>query len=254
MDGWSELEHELDDWHRAGRVADLWWRDDDVIEPSPLLDRLLALAGEQRCTVGLAVIPSGAVPALARRLAGGPGVEVLQHGFAHRNHAPAGEKAQELGAHRPLGVVLAELELGRGRLATLFGDVVLPVLAPPWNRIADTVVAALPRLGFRGLSAFAPRRVGQPVPGLAQTNCHVDPVDWRGGGGFRGDGPALASVLDHLRARRTGQADPDEPTGLLTHHLRHDEGCWSFLGRLLALTGEHPGARWRSPREAILGG
>ncbi len=43
--------------------------------------------------------------------------------------------------------------------------------------------------------------------------------------------------------------DPDEPTGLLTHHLEHDEPCWAFIDRLLEETRGHPAVRWLSAEE-----
>ena len=43
-------------------------------------------------------------------------------------------------------------------------------------------------------------------------------LDWRGSGGFVGVFAALEQVITHLRQRRTGEADADEPTGLMTHH------------------------------------
>jgi hypothetical protein len=36
----------------------------------------------------------------------------------------------------------------------------------------------------------------------------------------------------------SGRADPDEPTGLLIHHQRHDAECWNFLDQLLSRTTE----------------
>ena len=38
--------------------------------------------------------------------------------------------------------------------------------------------------------------------------------------------------------------DPDEPLGILTHHLDHDEATWSFLERLLGRVGAHPAIRF----------
>ncbi|HZU89888.1 MAG TPA: hypothetical protein VE993_11575, partial [Stellaceae bacterium] len=64
---WPELCGELDRWGAAGRVATLWWRDDDATAPNDRLDRLLAIAGEAPVT--LAVIPALAAPELACWLA-----------------------------------------------------------------------------------------------------------------------------------------------------------------------------------------
>jgi hypothetical protein len=172
---------------------------------------------------------------------------VLQHGWAHANHRPSGERSAEYAADRPLAVMTAELARGREHLRDLFGARFLPVLVPPWNRIDDAVVAALPGLGFRALSVFGPRAAAA----LATVNTHLDPIAWRAGRGFVGDAKALGDLVDHLAARRVGRVDADEPTGLLTHHLVHDAALWRFLDRLLARTAAHPAARWLDPRDVF---
>ena len=249
---WSDLSSELDAWYGEGRVASLWWRDDDAVAPAPALDRLAALAEAYRVTVGLAVIPAGVHPALAPWL-GSARAEVLQHGWAHRNHAAGGARKSELGRDRVPDEVTVELSRGFARLGGLVGGRLLPVLAPPWNRIDPGLVTGLPSIGFRGLSTFGPRRAAEPAPGLRQTNCHVDVVDWRGGRGFVGCDRALAASIGHLAARRLRSADPDEPTGLLTHHAVHEEATWTFIARFMERTRSHPAARWLAPGEAILG-
>lgn len=242
-DPWDALTRELDAWGEAGRVATLWWRDDDASAPSAALERLLAL-GVGRAPVALAVIPEPTGADLARRLATAPFARVLQHGWAHRNHRPAGERSAEYAADRPLATMTDELARGRAKLAELFGARCLPVLVPPWNRIDDAVIAALPALGLRFLSVFGPR-----APGAAAiVNTHVDPIAWRAGRGFVGEAKALGELVRHLAARRTGSADAAEPTGLLTHHLGHDDALWRFLDRLLACTAVHPAARWLDPK------
>ena len=84
----------------------------------------------------LAVIPARCHAGLAARLARAPEtVQILQHGFAHLNHARGGEKKIELGPQRPRAAVLEELARGWVRLSGLFGSCALPALVPPWNRI-----------------------------------------------------------------------------------------------------------------------
>src|SRR5579872_2203932 len=153
--GWGALEAELDIWQSAGRTASFWWRDDDAITRTRALDRLLALSED--APIALAVVPGYAERALAERLADIPAVTVLQHGWRHINHAPAGERKSELGAHRPLGQRLEQLRLGWERLRSLFGPRALGVLVPPWNRIAPDLVARLPELGLHGLSISGAR-------------------------------------------------------------------------------------------------
>ncbi|HQU66708.1 MAG TPA: polysaccharide deacetylase family protein [Albidovulum sp.] len=218
----------------AGRPARLWWRDDDAVEPTAALDRMLGLARDWQVPLALAVIPEPTGTPLAERLQGEGLATVTVHGWAHKNHAPAGEKKAELGAHRPAPVVLGELARGLETLRGLHGSRPAPVLVPPWNRIAPEVVAGLPALGFRALSVFGPPK---PAP-LAVINTHVDLIDWHG---TRGGRPVEALYADFARELdRPG----DEPIGILGHHLVHDEQAWAFLADLFALTRDHPGCRW----------
>ncbi|MGQ0676043.1 MAG: polysaccharide deacetylase family protein [Rhodospirillales bacterium] len=242
--GWSALARELDAWAKADRTATFWWRDDDAVAATPELRRLLDLARHHGAPLALAVIPRRAEPGLFAALAGYKNVRVLQHGYDHANHAPAGAKKCELGPERPPAKVLAELAEGRARLRKAAAGLLLDALVPPWNRIDPAVAAGLPGLGFIGLSAANPRPAARDAAGLLRANTHVDPVDWHGGRGFVGESAALGAALKHLAARRLGDADRDEPTGLLTHHLVQDAACWRFVDRFLAATTRHPRARW----------
>jgi hypothetical protein len=243
MTSWAALKTELDRWQDAGLRASFWWRDDDAQTPTTALDRLLALRASRELPLSLAVIPAGTGSALAERLRPERGLRVLQHGYAHRNHAPDREKKIELGRHRPLAEVMAEMLAGRRRLEALFGTRFQDVVVPPWNRIDGRVTAALAPAGYRGLSVFGPRTARFAVPGLLQTNCHVDIMDWSSGR-FAGTGPALKRAVLHLRSRRRGAVDVTEPTGLMTHHLAHDRAAWNFIARFLDETRGHPAGRW----------
>jgi len=252
MGPWQRLTAELDHWHGEGRVATLWWRDDDAVAPTPALARLLTVHGRHGVPLALATIPARAQEALANGLEQYPGIAVLQHGYAHEDHSGEGERAIELGGVRRRDRVAAELKQGRDRLRALFPARLLPVMVPPWNRIACELFPDLRALGFRALSRFAPRERREAIAGLLQTNCHADLVDWRGGRGFRGEDRAIDQICSHLRARREGDADGQEATGILSHHLVHDEDCWRFLDALFDLGNHHPGARWLDANEACL--
>lgn len=236
---WAALRAELDQWQAQGRSARLWLRDDDAVAPTPALEQLLALARRWQAPVLLAVIPALAQPELVQLLAQEPLITPCQHGYAHTNHAPAGEKKCELGAHRPLAAVLAELRAGQQRLRQLFGTRLAPVLVPPWNRMTPPLLPELPGLGFACLSTFGPPQ-GAAVLGLAQRNCDLDIIDWRGTRG--GIDPAQLSLrlVAMLAASRETDA---RPIGVLTHHLVHDAVAWGWLEKLLAVINEHPAAR-----------
>lgn len=226
-------------WDARGCQLDVWWRDDDAVAATPAFWRLRELSAQTESPAAIAVVPAAVESNLEEGLGDWEGTRVWQHGFAHRNHAPPGLKKTELGETRSLGERLAELSEGRAVLASLFGRRFQPVLVPPWNRIGADLPARLPDIGLFGLSVFKPRP--QPAePGPRLVNTHVDVIAWRNGGGFVGEDDAVSQLLSHWRARREGHVDANEPTGILTHHLVHDEATWQFLAALLAWLQDHP--------------
>jgi hypothetical protein len=250
LSAWDDLARELARWREGAGTPTFWLRDDDACRDTPALAQLCAASARHRVPLALAVVPAALEPSLLERLAQAPHVTVVQHGYAHRNHAAAGARAAELGDDRALATVLGELAQGDATLAQAFGARHLRVLVPPWNRIGAGVVPHLAAAGYRGLSTFAPRAAPSAAPGLAQCNAHVDPIAWRQGRGFVGAERALARVIEHLAARREGRADAGEPTGLLTHHLVFDDEAWAFTEALLAATRDQ-GAAWLDARAAF---
>lgn len=237
---------ELEIWRDCSLALPLWWRDDDAIAPSPSLDRLLALSSSFDAPVHLAVIPSRAQADLAQRLQAAERAFAIPHGWRHENHAPPMEKKAEFGAHRPVAIMLAEVEQGWRRIEALFGPLAQPVFAPPWNRVCQAVVDRLADCGLTALSVFQPRRERFAAPHVLQVNTHIDPISWRGGGLVEPE--ALAAIVaEHLRARRQSRADNLEPYGLLTHHLVHDEASWTLVTRLIEIFMRSGVARWTSP-------
>jgi peptidoglycan/xylan/chitin deacetylase (PgdA/CDA1 family) len=245
---WPALVDELDRWGEAGRVATLWWRDDDAVTATPRLDDLLRLAGA--VPVALAVIPALARPELADALLGTPGVALLQHGWSHANHARSGKKS-EYPAGRPAAVVAAEIGAGRARLKALFGPRALPVLVPPWNRFAGEFLPLLARNGIAGISTMVSPSGAALPPGLAALDVHLDLVAWHGNRGFIGAATALGGLVGHLRATRLGAVDTAGPIGILTHHLIMDGPTAAFLDSLTALIGTHAASRWASVPEPV---
>ena len=234
---WSGFEDELARRRDAGRPVEFWWRDDDAAVVSPSLKKLIQLSKKTAVPLALAVIPERAEPELFKLLH--KRVTVLQHGTDHRNRAAAGEKKTEYPAAEPVDAALARVLDGLGRLRSFAGGKFLPVLAPPWNRLRKDLIAKLPAVGIRGISAYGPRANAQPAPGLRQVNTHVDIVAWRRGRRFIGETQALSMAFGYLSG--------EEPVGWLTHHAAHDDAAWNFLERLFALEG----VRWLSAPEAF---
>jgi len=244
---------ELAHWRGEGLTLPIWWRDDDAIAPTPALGRLLALAGQFDAPLHLAVIPEPATGELADRLTSASSTFVLTHGWRHTNHAPPGEKKAEFGPHRPLAAMLDDIVAGHRRLGDLFGEQALPVFTPPWNRIAQDVVNALPTIGFSAVSTFTPRTSTFAANGLLQVNTHFDPIAWKSGGGLLEPSLLDAQLTRELQARRTDSADNAEPYGLLTHHLVQDDATWSFTASVVETLLRSGVARWTSPLDEIAG-
>lgn len=270
-DARKALDEELSAWAAAGRTASLWWRDDDAIAGTPALTQLLELAEKFSAPLAIAVVPRLAEDSLLQMIRQTRNVTPIVHGYAHINHAPPAEKQAEFGAHRNSAVMCAELAKGLSLLRDMFGEKLLPILAPPWNRLDHALAAQLPALGYRGVSAFRPAPNRMPAPGLIQTNCHIDAIDWHTGRAQRCADSVMAELAALLRIRRlypgipsgtlvlgkplpVGFA-PEEPTGILTHHLVQEADAWLFLSQLLHVIAPHcrpgGGARWLTCAEAF---
>ena len=232
MATWAELEAELDRWRQAGERPTFFWRDDDTEAPTDALTRLIALTARHGALLHLAVIPAGIDPALAGYLGPHGHVLALQHGLAHRNHEPKGKRASEIGQSRALDLIRADLAEGWQRLQDAGLPRIIPVLAPPWNRIGAQVVPHLASWGYLGLSCFDRRPNPAPAGKLKLLPGHVEPLRWRPDAIFAGTEKTLAQCVTHLRERRTGIAEKDEPTGIVTHHLQTPEAAWQFCDAL----------------------
>ncbi|MEP0454618.1 MAG: glycosyl transferase family 28, partial [Roseibium sp.] len=92
-------------------------------------------------------------------------------------------------------------------------------------------------IGLEGLSTFT----WHHFPRTGQVQSHVDIIKWKKDRRFIGWNSARLRFDLQLCRRRT---NPDEPLGILSHHLAHDEGCYEFLDRFLDIAAHHPGAEW----------
>ena len=248
MIGMDALAQELDKWRARGRVATLWWRDDDLGVPTGKLDPLLATAGDLDLVPMLAVVPAWASPELPERLAG-QSARIAVHGLNHVDHeAGRGEKS-EFGMARPRAERVRDIAEAKQRLADVFGPDLIACFVPPWNRFAPDLVPILPELGFCGLSSFAPRRAEMPAPGLVQVNTHIDLIDWRGDRGFIGANAMAVALATQLRGRRTKSSGGDEPIGLLSHHLEMSVSDWRGFTSVCAMLKTHGAANLLDPRD-----
>ncbi|MBX2868196.1 MAG: polysaccharide deacetylase family protein [Acidiferrobacterales bacterium] len=251
MSAFKPLYEELDEWNFDGDEVMLWWRDDDAVADTASLQQLFSLSTKYDLPLALAIIPGELEDSLVRVVKNYPLVQVLQHGVRHENNAPDGEKKQELSANAELDVLQADIAKGLALLSKKFDQQFLPVMVPPWNRIDDKVIALLTQLEFLGLSCFTARKQPEVAENIWLVNTHVDIINWKSGKVFAGVEECVSQLVSHLKAKRTGVADRAEPTGLMTHHLVHDQESWEFLRQLFAILDEHPAVTWLSAERAF---
>ena len=204
--------------------VEIWWRDDDLIEPTPKLDRLLALADASGVPVHVAIIPKDVDSALPHRLPATTAVPMV-HGWVHQDHSLPKAKKSEFG--HPREDAAEDLRRGMTRLTDMFPNLA-PVFVPPWNRIDPGLFPHLVQLGFRGLSTFGNRPQKYAAKDLLQVNTHIDPIFWKDTRDLVPPDQLIAQTTACLEARLEGRADVFEPLGLLTHHLVHTEAVWRF--------------------------
>ena len=237
---WLEIQR----WRGAGRVARLWWRDDDATGLTPSLERLLAAAQNAEAPLTLAVIPDGDMLGLGARLTHATQVNVVQHGVDHRNRrdgAAAGEFPHDWTAAQ----VAIALRRGWSLMQGLPRAVM--VFTPPWNDVHPDLETALRVTGYAGWSANGVLGVAGTPPRI---DVHLDLLRWRGGARFRGHGPFLVGLAGEMRRRRRA-GRWDAPIGLLTHHLDHDDAAWAFLEAFLLRSRAEPALGWVSLPQAV---
>jgi hypothetical protein len=231
LETWRPVHKALDVWHAAGAKAFLWLRDDDAVEPTPPLKRLIDLTARSQIPLALAVVPAKAGKTLARELPMAKHVTAIVHGWAHLNHAPEDQKKQEFGPHRPIDVMRQELFLAISKMNELFPSQTTPMFTPPWNRITPSLIPTLRELNYAALSRFGVATDDNHT--IPEINTHVDIIDFRGTRRCKEPkklANELASALSH--SFHHGRY----AVGILSHHLVHDEAAFEFLADLFSVT------------------
>jgi len=225
---WSPLRAELSKWRRKNMTLPVWWRDDDAIEVTPHLERLVTRSEAIGVPIHLAIIPRDASKELAEFIKATGLIVPVVHGWSHTDHQPDADTNSEFGEARPRDIRCEEAGEGLRRLQRMMGDGVCPMFVPPWNRVGGDMLADLPALGYRYLSTCNPRDVEEPAAGLQVINTHIDPIYWRPSRQMSHPELVIEKMTNLLKKRRQGKSDNAEPFGLLTHHLAHSPKIWEF--------------------------
>lgn len=236
MSAWlDELRRTLD---TAPRPVAFFFRDDDAGWSDDRLLELLDLFTRHSMPIDVAAIPvaltSGLAVTLRSRLEAQPAqVAIHQHGFAHQNHEPEGQRKCEFGGTRESSFQQSDIEAGKQRLFDLFGSHMRPIFTPPWNRCTAATGECLLQAGFRILSrdvTAAPLN----LDGLIELPITID---WFA----RVRGVRLS--LEELGATLAVKVRTSAPVGVMFHHALMDESERRLASELLALLASHPNAQ-----------
>ncbi len=258
---WQEFENELTLWQEANLQPKFWWRDDDASKPGVKLKQLADIS----CglPVSLAIVPNW----LDYKQPLAPWLDlhfdnaiVIQHGWAHKNHTKPNQKKSEFCGNRPIKDNINDIIKGDRLLKSIFKQRYQAVFVPPWNRISDNVIAELSTIGYLALSTYGATNNNLDKP--IRLNSHVDIINWRKGHKFIGEYNAIKHYINHLAAKRlifTAKSvernivniNINEPTGILTHHMDHDNNCWQFLRNLMEFSKNNQ-MKWLSPHQILL--
>jgi len=210
-----------------GGRALLFFRADDVAVPGKAFSALAGTFREANTPLNMAVVPSWLTGSRwsALRLAA-DGADLFrwcQHGWRHMNYESPGLKKREFGHARPARDKRLDLSKGFKRLEEIMGQDFTPVFIPPWNRCDGDTLAAMPAIGFRGIS----RTVGagpEPPDGLQDFPVRMDLHT-------RKEPDPSASLEAMLQELTSGLAEGQ--CGVMLHHQRMNDAAFSFLSCLL---------------------
>lgn len=237
---WQPLRDELALWHKESLNLPVWWRDDDAIDHTENLEKLLKLSEHVGVPVHLAVVPKQATTELAEAVSPLSNIIPVVHGWSHTSHTNQVGNNNEFSDERPLKSRVQDVTLGLERIQSLFGSLTVPMFVPPWNRFGTSLVPELEKSGYQFVSTSGARQTRFLGSNMEQINVHFDPIAWRRHRNLKNPEKLITQICQNLADRRLGRADNTEPFGMLTHHLAHSDSVWEFAERFWEEITEGP--------------
>ena len=144
------------------------------------------------------------------------------HGFRHYNHETIGKKL-EFGPARSSDQVFNDLSKGYERLSAIMGKNLAPFFTPPWNRCSLETMAALKKIGFKGISR-SDGAYPAPPRGFKDFPVHVD---------LHTRKESQAEKGWHKLSEEFTKGMQKEACGIMIHHMRMNTQAFIFLEYLL---------------------
>lgn len=251
---WSSLWEEAPgDWHKhlasalecdpGSQRPNVFFRADDIGAGGRAFQTLCGLFRDHRIPLAMAVVPAWLTRIRANQLfAAAPLDELLwgwhQHGWRHVNCQRTGEKS-EFGEQRPAEKQWRDIAMGLEKMKEIFGERLLPVFTPPWNRLPAATMKILEKLDFKAVSTTRPFHSTMKTGiGLKNFRIHLDLHTRKAK-----DGPAdFFNLLNEISTLLTKK----EPVGIMLHHQRMTPFAFEFLDELLRQLKQKVGVRFLS--------
>lgn len=216
----------------ANHTVNVFFRGDDIGAGGRAFEALCQLFRRHNVPLGMSVVPAWLSTTRERQLFEcAPLEEPLwgwhQHGWRHVNWQRSGKKS-EFGDHRPFEKQWRDIWQGRQKMLSIFGEQLLPVFTPPWNRLSGCTLKILHQLDFKAVSITKPLPKSQKNPiGLINLRVPLDLHTRKAKDGAK-DFEDLLAELTTLLGRK-------EPAGIVIHHQRMTAFAYQFLDVLLDL-------------------
>jgi len=166
-----------------------------------------------------------------------------QHGWRHVNWQRIGKKS-EFGEQRPFEKQWRDVWQGQQKMKEIFGDRLVQVFTPPWNRLCNATMKILQELDFQGVSLASPLpRGAKPTIALKNLRIQLDLHTRKSKDGFADFGALLEELAGHLSKR--------EPLGIMIHHQRMPYLAFEFLHELLFILKSQTRLRLLSFQEML---
>lgn len=253
-------QHPLPQWrHRLAEAIEkglgnqaprIFFRADDIGAGGRPFEALCRLFRSFEIPLAMAVVPAWITAIRVKQLFQlAPREDPLwgwhQHGWCHVNWQRSG-KSSEFGEERPLEKQFSDISQGRRKLQDIFGEHLVDVFTPPWNRLSLTTMKILEELDFKAVSMTAgfPRGYKNP-DGIKNLRIQLDLHTRKSKDGISDFGVLLDELSTFLGRR--------EPIGIMIHHQRMTYFAFEFLRELLTQLQTQAEARFSTFRELIAG-
>lgn len=245
---WEKLENEFNLCSKVGFKPSFWIRDDDATDNNKKLDKLLILCQKNNIPISLASIPFLVKTSLIKRV-NRENVSILVHGYKHQNYASLNKKKSEFSDNRPQLKMIEDIKDGLGIINNIFGTQSIPVFVPPWNRICNSALEHLSKVGIIGFSGKnkSPDFYDPKYKNLSLIihNADIDLIDWKFNKKFAGECKIIEELIKNISYKRKNLFERNNPICILSHHKDMEVKCFEFIEKLFIFTNSKQAA-WLS--------